>query len=635
MQKNLNLILFIILFAKAEMYAQSHHFLVNPAPFSSRINDEFSPVFYKGGIVMCSDQSENSLVSYKNEQNRLFKILYVTKRGSSGWSNPKILAKEITTDFNDGPVTFNGNGDILYYTRNNSIENHLRNISDNSNKLGIYSAELIKGIWTNIKPFRYNNPAYSFCTPSLTPNGDRIYFASDMPGGSGGMDLYYCDRNNNDWDQPVNLGPVVNTTKNESFPFASVYGKLFFSSDGLKGFGGKDLYYTQEINGNWINPVHLDSAINSKADDFGIVLDSTLENGYFSTNRRKTDDIFSFNSAPIEFKNCDTIKENNYCFTFYDERHQIIDTIPVVYNWDFGNGVIRTGMEVKHCFDGPGDYTVRLSIIDEFTGNIIAKQVIYKVKLENIEQAYINSSNVAIVNKLTAFEGNTADLKGFRITDYLWNFGDGFKPGGSAMYKSFKKNGEYIIRLGLLAEKDSLGIIPQKCFMKKIKVFDNYRELILKDEKTADMTSATIDSADRENKIMQTSFYLMDDLSEHQKMKISETLKGSGNFRVIFNRYGIAPASHQFLNKIVRLLSDNPDIRLETEVNSEKKEINRNEMTINQKCAQELSFYFKNEEISMDAFCSKSFGSTNQLFKPFISDGKPIDGIIEFIFLKN
>ena len=194
-----------------------------------------------------------------------------------------------------------------------------------------------------------------------------------MPGGIGGMDLYYCDRHNNDWDQPVNLGPVINTSKNESFPFACKYGKLFFASDGHEGFGGKDLFYTQEINGEWIVPVHLDSAINSTADDFGLVIDSTFENGYFSTNRLKTDDIFSFSSAPVEFTNCDTIKENNYCFTFYDEQHQLIDTIPVIYQWDFGDGIIRIGKEVKHCFPGPGEYSVKLNIIDELTGDTHCK----------------------------------------------------------------------------------------------------------------------------------------------------------------------------------------------------------------------------------------------------------------------
>jgi WD40-like Beta Propeller Repeat./PKD domain. len=456
------------LLIKTGLYAQSELYIVKPTPFSSRIYNEFSPVFYKGGIVFCSDQNDNSLVSYKGEQNRLFKIFFVTKKGSSGWTLPKILAKEITTAFNDGPATFNENGNIIYYSRNNSIENALRNISDTSNKLGIYSAELVDGIWTNIKPFTYNNPLYSFCTPALTPDGERIYFSSDMPDGYGGMDLYYCDRRNNDWDKPVNLGPVINTPKNESFPFACRFGKLFFASDGHKGFGGKDLFYTQEINKEWITPVHLDSAINSTADDFGIVIDSTFENGYFSTNRQKTDDIFSFSLAPLEFTNCDTVKENKYCFTFYDEKQRLIDTIPAIYQWDFGDGIMHLGKEVKHCFPGPGKYSVKLTIIDELTHDTIAKQVEYKTELENINQANINSDKVGLVDKSISFKGVLTDLKGFRITDYFWNFGDGFKPGGPLISNTFKNKGEYIVKLGLLAEKDSLGVIPKICVMKKI-----------------------------------------------------------------------------------------------------------------------------------------------------------------------
>jgi outer membrane protein OmpA-like peptidoglycan-associated protein len=625
MCKYFYIIILASLFIKTELYAQSDGYIAKPAPFSSRIYDEFSPVFYKGGIVFCSDQNDNSIVSYKDEQNRLFKIFYVTKKGRTGWNHPKILAKEITTDFNDGPVTFNENGNIMYYSRNNSIKNFLRNISDTSNKLGIYSAELINGIWTNIKPFSYTNPLYSFCTPALTPDGERIYFSSDMPGGSGGMDLYYCDRRNNDWDKPVNLGPVINTPKNESFPFACKYGKLFFASDGHKGFGGKDLFYTQEINGEWIVPVHLDSAINSTADDFGLVTDSTFENGYFSSNRRKTDDIFSFSSAPIEFTNCDSIKENNYCFTLYDEQHQLIDTIPVTYKWDFGDGIIRIGTEVKHCFPGPGEYSVKLSIIDDLTGKLIAEQVEYKVKLENFEQAIISSYNVGVEDKSISFEGVTTNLKGFRVTDYLWNFGDGFKPGGQFMNTSFKKKGEYTVQLGLLGEEDSLGIVPKTCVIKKIRIYGTWQEMTLKE------TNSVVD----QNKTMQISIYFMDDLAERQKVKIKEALKESGKLAVKFNQYGIIPASYPFLDNIVGVLNENPDVRLELVLHAIKDEIPGDAMEISEGWAQELAFYFKNKGINMDAFHSKGFGLSQPVFNPSVPGIKTIDGIIEFIFMKN
>jgi len=451
-----------------ELYSQSERFNVSPAPFSSRIYDEFSPVFYDGGIVFISNLNVNPLISYQDDQKRLFNIVYITRKGSNGWTIPQILSEETTTEFHDGPVTFNESGNVMYFSRNNSVENSLRNISNPANKLGIYSAELINGEWTNIKPFAYNNPLYSFTTPALTPDGQRLYFCSDMPGGSGGMDLYYCDRLNNDWDQPVNLGPVINTEKNESFPFAGHYGKLFFASDGHNGYGGKDIYYTQEINGKWINPVHLEPGINSTADDFGLVTDSTFNNGYFSTNRRKTDDIFIFSSEPVEFSNCRITSESNYCYTFYDKNHHLIDNAPVTYKWDFGDGTILTGKEVSHCFPGPGNYSVMLNIFDDLTDDTIAWHVNHKLKVENIEQAYINSADTVNVGDTISFEGIIRDLRGIGITDYFWDFGDGFKTGGPTMNFTYKNKGEYTVRLGLFAEKDSLGEVPKICVLKKI-----------------------------------------------------------------------------------------------------------------------------------------------------------------------
>jgi hypothetical protein len=469
MSRYFSILLFAVIFADSGTFAQSQEFVVKPVSFSSRIFDEFSPVFYKDGIVFCSNQNDNSLVSYNDDQNRLFKIFFVRKRGSSGWNKPRLLSKEIKTSFNDGPATFNEKGDIMYFSRNNSVTSSLKNISDTSNKLGIYSAEFANGSWSNIKPFIYNDPGYSFCTPSLAPDGERIYFSSDMPGGSGGMDLYYCNRINNVWDTPVNLGQLINTPKNETFPFACRFGKLYFTSDGHKGYGKKDLFYTQEINGDWITPVHLDSAINSEYDDFGLVVDSTFETGYFSTNRRHTDDIFSFNTAPIEFTGCDSIKKNKYCFTFYDEKFMTIDTIPVTYIWDF-DGAKKVGSEVKHCFPGPGKYTVKLNIVDQVTGDSLAREVEYDVVLENINQAIIKSPDTGVAGNTIPFEGILTDLKGVGITDLFWDFGDGFKQGGPAMNHTFKKRGEYTVQMGLVSEKDTEGVVHKTCVMKKIKI---------------------------------------------------------------------------------------------------------------------------------------------------------------------
>jgi hypothetical protein len=466
------ILLLIFWFVQSVISAQQHRYIVKPVSFSSRIDDEFSPVFYKDGIVFCSNLSDNSLISFNDEKSRLYKIFYVRKNGAAGWNNPKLLAKEITTEFNDGPVTFDDSMNIMFYSRNNSIRSSMKNISDSSNKLGIYSAESLNGTWSDIKPFPWNNNLYSYGTPSLTSDGSRLFFSSDMPGGQGMMDLYYSDKVDGKWNKPVNLGPLINTSQNESFPYVSKFGRLYFASDGLKGLGGKDIFYTLEINGEWITPVHLDSAVNSPFDDFGIVTDSTSENGFFSSNRRKTDDIFSFSisSPPVEFSDCMFVKKNVFCFTFYDEKHESLDTVAVTYLWDFGSGIIKTGKEVKHCFPGPGKYSVKLTITDDLTGDTITRPVNYNVELSNIEQAIIKSDSSGMPGRKMFFEALTSDMPGFRFTDYLWDFGDGFIQGSPDMNKSFKKSGEYLVRLGLLSEPDSIGGIQKKCYMKKIKI---------------------------------------------------------------------------------------------------------------------------------------------------------------------
>jgi len=459
-----------------QLHAQNENFSVKRTSFSSQITDEFSPVFYRDGLIFCSNRDENSIIGYNENQKGLFKILFV-KKSTSGWKQPVLLADELSTFFNDGPITINQEGNTAWFSRNNRIEKVFGNVNDTTNKLGIFSAELTGEKWTNIVPFAFNDQRYNFTAPAISPDETRLFFSSDKPGGYGGMDLYYSEKKDDGWREPVNMGPLVNTPGSETFPFAAPDGKLFFSSDGHPGFGGKDIFYTLQIAVNWIAPVHLDSAINSIADDFGLITDSTFEHGYFSSNRMRTDDIFSFHIMQPQFVHCDTIKENNYCFTFYDERQQLIDTVPAIYIWDFGDGKIRKGKEVKYCFPGAGAYTVKLTIMDALEGKAIADKVEYKVDLKDIEQVLINSDNIGMVNQPVSFQGITTGLPDFTAKSYFWNFGDGFRPGGPIENKIFGKKGEYTVQLGLWGQKDSLGIIPEKCYQKKVRIINSYEDL--------------------------------------------------------------------------------------------------------------------------------------------------------------
>ncbi len=629
---------------------------VTLAPFSSLTNHEFSPVYYKNGIVFCSDLKNNSLITYQSEQNKFINICYVKVKDSIHWKNVKMLAKELTTNFNDGPVTFNEEGNIIYYCRNNDIKKQIRNFSDTANKLGIYSAELINGKWTNIRPFTYNNPLYSFITPALTPDGKRLYFASDMPGGYGGADLYYCDWNHNDWDKPVNLGPAINTPKNESYPFACKSGKLIFASDGHIGFGGKDLYYSQEIDGRWISPIHLDAEINSPYDDFGLVTDENIENGYFSSNRLNTDDIFSFAADLVQFAHCDSMQKNNYCFLFYDEHQSDNDTLPVKYEWDFGSGIKKTGLQVKHCFPGPGEYTVNLFIIDSLRGDSMISHTFYKFELEKINQVYINSPDAGIVDRAISFDGLKTHLPDFRISDYMWNFGEGFTIRGPAVNKVFTTKGEYTVQLGLLGEKDSLGNSSEVCVYKKIKIFDDYQELAMhtaieigeSDEfyaiewqkksgsDTCGSWNARRDSSTvkKFNSLM-VRIYLLDDLSELQKYKIVESLHEVRECTIEMNDAGIAPESYPILFTFIKLLKENPDLKLEIAVHTNDRGLAGNNLEMTEKWSQELYSYFLDRGISREIIHCKGYGELRPIIAKNIKKESYWNRRVEFIFMNN
>jgi hypothetical protein len=623
------------LFCQAELFSQAERFSAMRSSFSSRLNDEFSPVLYKGGIIFCSNIGDNSLVSYNDGQNRLFNIFSVTRKNNTEWKQPVLFSKELKSGYNDGPATFNKQGDLIYFSRNNTIENKLRNISDSTNLLGIYSAEFREGVWTNISSFQYNDPLYSFGTPSLTPDGKRIYFSSDKPGGYGGMDLYYCDSIESGWANPVNLGPSINTSMNESFPFADMNGKLFFASDGHKGMGGKDIYYSFEVRGEWLQPVHLDSPVNSPADDFGLVTDSTFSGGFFSTNRFETDDIFSFNLLPAEFESCDTIKENRYCYTLYDDRNYN-DTIPLVYEWDFGEGIIKSGKEVNHCFPGPGKYVVILSIYDKLTRDTITADVSYNVELDEFDQGVIQSFNVGMVDDSMSFNGILSALKDFRVTDFYWDFGDGFKPGGPLMNYNFTKEGEYDVRLGLTGAKDSLGDMPKKCVMKRIKIFKSFQELDLSDDEKLHSMNISTDSEVRQSENLEAFIYLMDDLSERQKAKIRSDLKGIKNPVLVFDRNGIVISSSPILNNIAGMLKMNGDIGLEIKVHSLRNIREGEKAELSERCARELIFWFRNSEAGSGILNSKGFGLTPSIFKKNLPGSqKKMDGFVEFIFIKN
>jgi outer membrane protein OmpA-like peptidoglycan-associated protein len=450
---------------------------VSKAPFSSDKYDEFSPVYYKKGIVFVTNRPSYTFSNFSSEQNSgLLKIYYTESTGELKGEKAKLFSKELKTKFNDGPVTFNAKGDTIYFSRNLEVEGKLAELSTAKNKLGIFSALLVNEEWTKIRDLKINNEWYNVTAPCLSPDGKRLYFASDKPGGFGGSDLYYCDWKNDHWNNPVNLGSVINSPGNDSYPFVNREGGLFFTSDGHPGLGGKDIYYSKQSGSSWLPPVDLDAPINSQFDDFSFASDSVMSEGYFSSKREKTVDIYHFKTNYHQLFYCDNQRANQYCFKFNDEGKILINDEYVHYVWDFGDGSKVIGQNIEHCFAGPGNYSVKLDIVDKKSGRIFFSKLTYDLELKDIEQPIIKSSAAALVGESVKFDSESSNFPDSKVLATTWYFGDGDKTEEQNVSHSFKSIGDYEIKLGLILRNEKTGKIFDASTSKHLKVFNDMKE---------------------------------------------------------------------------------------------------------------------------------------------------------------
>ncbi len=212
------------------------------------------------------------------------------------------LSSIINSQRHDGPMSLNAAQDFAFFNRNKNVKSDVENAAS-IRKLDLYSATYKNGVWSAVRPFEHNNSEYSTAHPALSPDGNTLYFVSDMPGGYGGKDLYYSVKTGNSWSTPINMGPKINTEGDETFPYVSASGIFYFSSNGYAGLGGLDLLKVELRNHEPISEVeNLGYPINSSKDDFGFIIDEKTKSGYFSSNRFGSDDIFKFNYNPIIIK---------------------------------------------------------------------------------------------------------------------------------------------------------------------------------------------------------------------------------------------------------------------------------------------------------------------------------------------
>ncbi|RUT72036.1 flagellar motor protein MotB [Flavobacterium cupreum] len=262
-------------------------------------NSEFGAVKYNDNLVFAAVKLKPGLLDKKfkwDNETYLNLVKVPLKNINSADSVVHYFAKELKTGMHESNAVFTKDGKTIYFTRNNSKNGKKRKNEQKISNLQIFKAELVEGKWTNVTSLPFNSADYSVEHPALSADEKVLYFSSDMPGSLGSFDIYSVNINKGAFDTPKNLGPVINTSKREQFPFASPDNKLYFSSDGHLGYGSLDVFVS-EINGNeYSKPVNIGLPLNSNLDDFSFNISDNKE-GYFASNReggKGKDDIYQF-----------------------------------------------------------------------------------------------------------------------------------------------------------------------------------------------------------------------------------------------------------------------------------------------------------------------------------------------------
>jgi outer membrane protein OmpA-like peptidoglycan-associated protein/tetratricopeptide (TPR) repeat protein len=326
---------------------------------------DFGPAINNGELVYASDFSNNPAEGKKygwTGRGYLNIMKSLPESAGNFWGSmgtPSEFDSKLNQEYHDGPATFSGDGNSVYFTRSFFGKAKREGIYK-TNELKIFYATKSNGSWGEVKTFFLNSKDYSVGHPALSADGQSLYFVSDMPGGQGGTDVWVCKREGEGWGKATNLGPTINTKENEMFPTITEDNTLYFSSEGHPGYGAMDIFKTTNLNGNWATPVNLQQPINSSYDDFALAYAPGSKIGFFSSNRTGgvgSDDIYAFRVVEVPSPSfiSGSVKEKS-------TMQPIAGATVFLYNPIIGKvKVLKTGPDgmYKSIVDKPADYIVK------------------------------------------------------------------------------------------------------------------------------------------------------------------------------------------------------------------------------------------------------------------------------------
>lgn len=546
---------------------------VRKLPINS-VQADLSPAVMNDLLLFSSARGEGvgGKSKYKWDREPFLNIYSALLKGETA-TDPMVMRKELNSRYHDGSASFDSTRQRLYITRDNYHYGKLLKASNGEVKLGIYYSDIAKGElgqpeWGPLVPFLHNDPEFNVGQPSISPDGRRMYFVSDRPGGSGGTDIWYCDDVQGEWGEPKNLGTMVNTPGSEMYPFITADSTLYFSSTGHPGLGGYDIFSVRLTSAGPGRVFNLGYPMNTAYNDHGLVLLADDSTGFFASDRPGgvgSDDIYGCTVHPPRIRIRGIVVDKlsqealeSALLDIRDANGNFLDA--KIEMLEGGRFSIELPYSEKYTLtasrNGYRQGTTTVSSLDDDLDNVVVQLEKYDYGAEGIVRH--GETKVPLDSALVQLLANDGSLI-------------------EEMYTG--PTGHY--QFALQGESDYRLVVERAGFFKQ---------------------SARITTKGKTNTVIHTDFNLFP-LQVDQVVRLD-------NIYYDLAKWNIRADAAVELDKLVQTLNDNPSVKIELSSHTDCRGNDAYNMNLSEKRAKSAVDYLIKQGIAKDRLTAKGYGET-------------------------
>jgi outer membrane protein OmpA-like peptidoglycan-associated protein/tetratricopeptide (TPR) repeat protein len=429
-------------------YAMSHNVLADSVKVENLgrgINSmypEYAPVADSKDsfLLYCSRRPDNNSGRKDPGDNKFYEDIFISYRKNSTWSRPvtfdafRGIKDEAEEDVHKSVVGMSYDENNLFLYRKNKLWISTR-------KGNQWLTPVMADNNINLSQYQTHN--------SLSADGNTMFVAAETRDGKGGRDIFMLRKKaDGSWDTPISIGDLINTDDDENSPLISSDGKtLYFSSKGLPGYGGYDIFKTSFVDGSWTVPVNMGLPINSPGDDLHFQYIDVTGRAYFASNRQGGyGDMDLYTVSPQTEKLIEYIPIN-FSKQFHVGDYTNEKTVNAVYHWNFGDGKTAEGKHVMHTYTHPGPFEGMLSIKDS-TRKVELYSYPVHVAFQIPAHLEIDAIDTIAEGQILQFSAGNSFIENMRIRNYQWSFGDGSVADDSSKIQHlYTTRGMYNVKL--------------------------------------------------------------------------------------------------------------------------------------------------------------------------------------------